>query len=193
MWTTALSDHPLPVLPWSVAVGGALLGAITDARSRRIPNLLTGPLLLLGLACSFAWLGGPGLLDSLVGALVLGAPFVLLFVFAGGGAGDAKLMAALGSWLGLGQGLVALASVCLVGLLLGLLFARRSGRLGTVLGRVRGILIGAFASVATLGSWRAARAYFPPGDEGEEKLPYGLAIFGGVLVAALATWARAAW
>ena len=34
------------------------------------------------------------------GALLLGIPFVILFLIAGGGAGDAKMMAAIGAWVG---------------------------------------------------------------------------------------------
>ena len=64
---------------WSVALGAALLAAALDARSRRIPNLLTFPLLAGGLIHA-AIAGGPsGLLDSGLACVVVALPYVLLF------------------------------------------------------------------------------------------------------------------
>ena len=72
----------------------------TDWRSRRIPNWLTVPGLLLGIAAN-SWLHGwPGTKDSLLGAalgLALLLPFVLINSL---GAGDWKFVGALGAFLG---------------------------------------------------------------------------------------------
>ena len=72
----------------------------TDWRSRRIPNWLTVPGLLLGIAVN-SWLHGwPGAKDSLLGAalgLALLLPFVLINSL---GAGDWKFVGALGAFLG---------------------------------------------------------------------------------------------
>ena len=105
-----LWDHSVVPVQWGVVLCVSLIGAITDLRSGRIPNFLTMPILLAG-ATWAVWLCGPaGLADALLGCLLLATPYVLLFVFAGGGAGDAKLMGAIGAWLGVVNGLVALAS-----------------------------------------------------------------------------------
>jgi prepilin peptidase CpaA len=72
----------------------------TDWRSRRIPNWLTVPGLVLGIAVN-SWLHGwPGAKDSLLGAalgLALLLPFVLINSL---GAGDWKFVGALGAFLG---------------------------------------------------------------------------------------------
>jgi prepilin peptidase CpaA len=72
----------------------------TDWRSRRIPNWLTVPGLLLGIAAN-TWLRGwAGAKDSLLGAglgLALLLPFVLIRSL---GAGDWKFVGALGACLG---------------------------------------------------------------------------------------------
>ena len=60
-------------------------------------------------------------------------PFVFLFIFSGGGAADAKLMGAIGMWLGARNGVVALAAVLLAGAVLGLLYALSKRRLQAVL------------------------------------------------------------
>jgi prepilin peptidase CpaA len=75
----------------------ALLAGWTDYRSRRIPNWLTVPGLVIGVGLNVAAAGWGGLKTSLLGAglgLLLLLPFVLLRSL---GAGDWKLAGALGS------------------------------------------------------------------------------------------------
>ena len=71
--------------------------------------------------------------------LVVSLPFVLLFVFAGGGAGDAKLMGAVGAWLGLGSGIVALGSVCAAGVAFAVVHALSRNRLRAALSNMAGL------------------------------------------------------
>lgn len=90
-------------------VGFTLATAYTDTYRWKIPNKLTLPFFGLGLVyqCIFwglqPWNGlmdTHGLLDGLMGfGLGFGLYFVLWLV-AGGGGGDVKLMGALGAWLG---------------------------------------------------------------------------------------------
>jgi prepilin peptidase CpaA len=98
-------------------LGGAMLLAVlagwTDYRSRRIPNWLTVPGLVIGVGLNVAAAGWGGLKTSLLGAglgLLLLLPFVLLRSL---GAGDWKLAGALGAFVGAGV---------LVNLLLGSVF-----------------------------------------------------------------------
>ena len=86
-----------------ILVGAVLLSLVagwTDLRSRRIPNWLTVPGLLIGIAANTAVSGWSGLKTSLLGAavgLALLLPFVLLRSL---GAGDWKLAGALGAFAG---------------------------------------------------------------------------------------------
>ena len=77
-----------------------ILAAAWDLRTRRIPNWITLPLVVSGLArcCILRGTPGPGTaaLGMLVGAAI---PFVLFAIGALGG-GDVKLMAGVGAWLG---------------------------------------------------------------------------------------------
>jgi prepilin peptidase CpaA len=87
--------------PWIVAIAIALIAGWTDWAWRRIPNWLTVPGLALGLGANFMASGWPGLKDSLLGAavgLLLLLPFVILRSL---GAGDWKLMGAIGACTGL--------------------------------------------------------------------------------------------
>lgn len=85
---------------WAVTIGVTLVAAFVDYRSRRIPNWLTVPSFLAGLTLRTALLGWPGAKSALEGtglALVLLLPLVLMRAL---GAGDWKLMGAVGAFLG---------------------------------------------------------------------------------------------
>lgn len=87
-------------LPWIFAVILALVAGLGDLHSRKIPNRLTVPALLLGILLNSVLGGWKGLLLSLEGAglgLAILLPLVLL---RGLGAGDWKLMGALGAMVG---------------------------------------------------------------------------------------------
>jgi prepilin peptidase CpaA len=92
---------------------GALLAlaCISDLRTRRIPNALTmsgaGAALLFHLVTAGWSAAGSSLAGFFVGAIL----FFPMFALRGMGAGDVKLLAAVGAWLGPGQiAIVALAT-----------------------------------------------------------------------------------
>jgi prepilin peptidase CpaA len=73
---------------------------VTDLKSRRIPNIVTGPAMLLGL-CYHGMTNGPGGLGFAAAGLALGlAVMIVPFLLGVMGAGDVKLMAAAGAILG---------------------------------------------------------------------------------------------
>jgi len=85
-----------------VAVAGAavVIAATTDLWRFKVYNALTFPTLVAGLAAS-AWVGGWwGLADGVSGALLGFGLLLVPFVMGGVGAGDVKLLTALGAWLG---------------------------------------------------------------------------------------------
>jgi prepilin peptidase CpaA len=76
------------------------MAAVSDARRRRIPNALTVPAALLGLAYHTLAPQGLGPLASLAGFGIGFGLLLLPWLLGGGGMGDVKLLAALGAWLG---------------------------------------------------------------------------------------------
>ena len=112
-----------PAFRWGVVLAISVIAAITDVRTRRISNLLTLPALALGLVVAALTGGVTGVSIALLASVVVAFPCLMLFVFAGGGAGDVKLMAAVGAWLGLIHGVVALLCVALAGVVIAMLFA----------------------------------------------------------------------
>ncbi len=78
-----------------------LIAAVFDVRYRRIPNWLTVSGALLGIAMN-TLIGAPeaGLVFSLVGLLVAFGVYAFLYALRAMGAGDVKLMAAIGALVG---------------------------------------------------------------------------------------------
>lgn len=109
----------------ALAVVVLLALAIIDASSGLLPDVLTLPLLWLGLA--LAWAGGSVTLHEAVAGAMVGYGFLcsLFYVFRlvrgreGMGHGDFKLVAAVGAWVGP----LALAQALLVASVLAVLYA----------------------------------------------------------------------
>jgi prepilin peptidase CpaA len=101
----------------SFACAGA--GAISDFRTRRIPNWLTGCGILAGLLLHGTLGGWRSLTSAALGGLIAGAVFLLFYLAGGMGAGDVKLITAVCCLAGLG----AVAGILLGTALLGGLFA----------------------------------------------------------------------
>lgn len=95
----------------------AVLGVatFTDLRSRRIPNWLVLPFLLAGFAVSGWMYGWHGFGQSLGGASLGLVLFGILFWMGGMGAGDVKLCAAIGAWIGPQQLILALVITGMAG------------------------------------------------------------------------------
>jgi prepilin peptidase CpaA len=90
----------VPGAVWVCAVALTGVAGCLDWRSRRIPNWLTVPGLCAGIVVNFLTMGGHGVVLSLEGAalgLALLLPLVLMRAL---GAGDWKLMGAVGAFLG---------------------------------------------------------------------------------------------
>jgi prepilin peptidase CpaA len=168
---------------WAVVIACCVAAAVSDLRSRRIPNALTGPMFLAGLAWSVATGGLAGLGDGFLAAVALAAPYVVLFLIAGGGAADAKLMAAVGAWVGFHEGVVVLLCVCASGAVLGMGYAVIKGRARGVIANL--ILMGLAMMSLAVGrkSLKEIGAQFPDAKT-MLSIPYGLAILGGVCAAA---------
>ena len=134
--------------------------------------------------------GWDGFVSAFLAGVILALPYVVLFVFAGGGAGDAKLMAAAGAWLGLNEVPAVLIFVSLFGIVIALLKAAFKGRFFEVLNNIRVIVLSFMVYVSTRGKVNTV-ADTANAVEGQRlTVPYGPAIFAGLLCAAFYSWVR---
>lgn len=156
----------------AILAGAVLLAVVagwTDLRSRRIPNWLTVPGLLIGMAANATLGGWAGLKTSLLGAAVglgLLLPFVLLRSL---GAGDWKLAGALGAFTGPGQ---------LVDLLLGSVFVAGIMALALVIykGRLRQTMLNIGHILVSLVTFQLPGRQVSLDNPDSLKIPYGVAL-----------------
>jgi prepilin peptidase CpaA len=154
----------------------AVAACVVDVRMSRIPNSLTFTSLAAGVAMHAVAPAGHGLPAAVGGALTGLAIFFPVFALGGMGAGDVKLMAALGAWLGWGP--VAWTA---------LYTAIAGGVLALGWGFAQGYLRQAFRNLRSLGTMWLIEGIRPmPSltlDQGRgPRLPYALPILVGVLV-----------
>ena len=100
---------------WWPTVVVLVVATITDLRSRRIPNWLVLPFFVLGFIVSGWMHGWRGMGDSLAGAALGLLIYGVLFWMGGMGAGDVKLAAAIGAWIGPNQLFLALVITAMAG------------------------------------------------------------------------------
>jgi prepilin peptidase CpaA len=151
------------------AVVLSLIAGWTDLRSRRIPNWLTVPGLVIGVGANTVFGGWNGLKTSLLGAVVglaLLLPFVLLRSL---GAGDWKLAIALGGFTGPGL---------LMDLLIGSVFVAGLMAVALVIykGRVRQTLRNIGHILISLVTFRLPGTHVSLDNPESLKVPYGVAL-----------------
>lgn len=161
---------------WWPTVVVLAVATITDLRSRRIPNWLVLPFLAIGLGVS-AWLHGWHGLGKSAEGMALGlVVFGVLHLMGGMGAGDVKLCAAIGAWVGPGQLTLALVVTGLAGGVMALCWALWGGFLGEMLKGSGDVMFG----------WRKRGTLVDPAltleNPKARKMPYAPAIAIGTLL-----------
>lgn len=116
------------------------LATWADVRTRKIPNSLTGLAFLLAVGVHWGLGGAVGVRSALLGGLIAGLLLFPGWLMGFTGAGDVKLMAAVGAWLGFPGGLKAAAVALIAGGVIAILVAAR-----------RGVLVQAVKGAAALG------------------------------------------
>ena len=151
----------------------AMIGAGFDLRSRRIPNFVTGPAILLGLLLHGALDGWQGLMSALGSGLLCGMVFVVFYLAGGMGAGDVKLITAVACLAGPSHAAYLLILTSLAG-----------GAMALALALVRGRLKETLCNVLALTSYHAQAGLVPHPEinvlnKNTLRLPYGVAIAAG--------------
>lgn len=156
---------------WAPLIIGLAVAVICDLRSRRIPNLLSVALAAAGFVM-MTWVSGwSGAGNALAGLAVGLLALLPLYALGGMGAGDVKLMAACGAWLGWKLALVAVVVTYLAGGVLAVVVV------GWTLVTKTGLSLGSIASF-TLSSPRALLR-----TVSGTTFPYALAIASGCIYA----------
>ena len=169
--------HLQPILTYPVAACVcALAGSVTDVRDRRIPNIITMPAFLIGLALHLALGGWMQLLNAFAAGLICGLVFLVFYIAGGMGAGDVKLMMAVGCLAGLSHVPYLLVLTALSG-----------GAMALVVAMYRGRLQQTLMNVGEIAAHHGQAGLQPHpdlnlGNVQTIRLPYALAIAGGSLL-----------
>lgn len=151
VWSGLAVGWPLAVIGAPLAVA-LLLIAVIDAEHFWLPNILTLPLGAAGLAAS-AFIGPGSFVDHLIGAVLgfavlagLAALYKRLRGRDGLGGGDARLLAAIGAWVGWAglPSVVVWASLAGLSWVLARIVTRRAPSLDTALPYGTYLAIGAW-------------------------------------------------
>ena len=111
---------------WLVTVV-LIVAAIIDGAILKVPNWLTFPFIVSGWGYGLASAGFTGLGYSLLGTFVGMMLLLVLRNMGGMGAGDVKLLAGVGAWLGTVTTLYAFAATAIVGAVMAIAMVACSG------------------------------------------------------------------
>lgn len=158
-------------------VGIVAVAMTTDLQTRKIYNWLTFPAMLAGLLLNVALGGMAGLQSSLLGFGIAVLFFLAGFLVGAMGAGDVKLMAAIGLWLGWPYALTAVLYVTIIGGLISLGAAAANGSLKQMFKNIYWFFVGLL-----LPGGKASAAIT---ESAAPPIPYGVSIAIGTLLALL--------
>ena len=122
----------------ALIIGAA--ACVTDLHSRRIPNWLTFGAAAAALAFQYATAGQAGAQHAMGGWATGLFLFLPLFLLGGMGAGDVKLLAALGAWLGAGDTFWLAIYTSLAGGVIAAAMALKRGYLKTAFANLGGLM-----------------------------------------------------
>ena len=160
-----------------------------DLKERKIPNKITFSGILIGILFNIITGGWTGLLQSLLGMFAGLAIFFLPFVMGGMGAGDVKLMGAIGALMGWEFSVMTALYSAIVGGVMVLIHLLYTGKLRETLKKMLYSLINLLLQfVSRLGYNETVYKKFSKNGNDYKKvyIPYGVAIAGGAVLVLIA-------
>jgi prepilin peptidase CpaA len=172
-----------PVVFQILLVSLVLIASVYDIRFRRIPNWLVLTGLVLGVGLNTILGGWTGARSSLLGFAIAFLVYFPLYLLRGMGAGDVKLMAAVGSIVGAANWFGIFMITALLGGVVAVILLLARGRLRNALWNV-GFLLGRIVSFTA----PYAREELDLSSPKSIKMPHGVVIAGGSVLFLVAAW-----
>lgn len=163
---------------YAVLIPGVLLASWIDYSQRRVPNWLNLTLILAGFvaqACFFGWTGvTTGFWGMLTGLGLLIVPWLMH----GMGAGDVKLLSAVGVWLGPLLTLYSFVLGAAIGGVVAVIMIVSTGRLRMACANMALILTKCSTRKTVFSEFASAKSF----GETSQLLPYGVPLTAGTLI-----------
>jgi prepilin peptidase CpaA len=152
-----------------------IVSTIADLRSHKIPNWLTFPSMIVGISFYTIFKGSEGFFFSIEGVGVGIAVFMIPYLFGGTGAGDVKLMGAVGGFLGPKGVFIAFLFTSIVGGIYALILLIYHGYFRDIIKRYGSMFKALILTKRFI--------YLPSScKKGKPKLCYGVAIALGTII-----------
>jgi prepilin peptidase CpaA len=171
-FTAPLAHWPV----WLVTIT-LIVAAFIDGYKLKVPNWLTFPLVLSGWAYAAISGGWAGLGDSLLGTVVGLALLLPAYAIGGMGAGDVKLLAGVGAWVGAQTTFYAFCVSAVVGgvIALAMVGVKRGWR------KHRNQFLAIAQEIVTIGNPQELSAIAAERKSSMLLLPYGIPIAIGTI------------
>lgn len=170
-----------------ILIPATLYASWIDYAERRVPNWLNAAIGVTGLAAQgwyFGWYDpatGWGLQAGLLGMLVGFAVLIVPWMMHGMGAGDVKLMMAIGCWLGVWLTTLSFAIGAIIGGIAAVIMIISTGRAAHAMANMQTIMHKLRKVETAFGEYGGARTF---GDT-SQLLPYGVPLTGGMILVLL--------
>lgn len=162
----------------AILVPGILLASWIDFSEKRVPNWLNLALIVTGFIVQGLYFGTSGLTAGFWGMLTGFGLLIVPWMMHGMGAGDVKLMAAIGVWFGPLMTFYSLALGAMIGGVVAVIMIVSTGRLSMALGNMNIILAKCMNRSDWFTEFGSAKSF----GSSSQLLPYGVPLTAGTLV-----------
>ena len=162
----------------AMLVPGILLASWFDYAQRRVPNWLNLALIIAGFVVQGCYFGSAGLVTGLWGLLAGFSLLIVPWLMHGMGAGDVKLLAAIGVWLGPLLTFYSFALGAVIGGLVALVMIVSTGRLQMACANMGVILMKCSTRETIFSEFGSAKSF----SATSQLLPYGVPLTAGTLI-----------
>jgi len=162
----------------AILIPGTLLASWIDYSQKRVPNWLNAVLIVTGIVVQGFYFGMSGLTAGFWGLLTGFGLLIVPWLMHGMGAGDVKLMAAIGVWLGPLLTLYSFALGAIIGGITAVVMILSTGRLRMACVNIGVILTKVSMPHAVFSEIGSAKSF----GTTSQLLPYGVPLTAGTLL-----------
>ena len=162
----------------AILVPGVLLASWIDYAQHRVPNWLNLALIVIGFSVQAIYFGSVGLSTALVGMLTGFGLLIVPWLMHGMGAGDVKLMAAIGVWVGPLLTFYSFALGAILGGVAAGIMILSTGRLRMACANMSVIFVKCTSRHNMFDEFGSAKSF----GRTSQLLPYGVPLSGGTLI-----------
>ena len=165
-------------LTCAILIPGILWASWIDYAERRVPNWLNLTLIIIGFCVQGFYFGTTGIGTGFLGMLTGFGLLIVPWMMHGMGAGDVKLMAAIGVWLGPALTFYSFALGATIGAITAMVMIVSTGRFRMACANMNVILHKVTNRSLTFTEYGSAKSF----GTTSQLLPYGVPLTAGTLI-----------